>query len=102
MCGIAGCSGVFTAGLAERMARTIGHRGPDGAGAWEDPGAGIGLAHGRLSIIDLSPTGSQPMADPSGRVVIVFNGEIYNFRELRAGPERSGHVFRGHSDTEVL
>jgi len=102
MCGIAGFSGAFAADLAERMGAGIAHRGPDGAGAWGDPGAGIGLAHRRLSIIDLSPTGSQPMADPSGRVVIVFNGEIYNFRELRAGLERSGHVFRGHSDTEVL
>jgi asparagine synthase (glutamine-hydrolysing) len=102
MCGIAGFSGAFAADLAERMGATIAHRGPDGAGVWSDPDAGIGLAHRRLSIIDLSPTGSQPMADPSGGVVIVFNGEIYNFRELRAGLERSGHVFSGHSDTEVL
>src|SRR5216110_1431432 len=102
MCGIAGCSGAFAPDLAERMGGTIAYRGPDGAGSWADTGAGIGLAHRRLSIIDLSPTGSQPMVDPSGRVVIVFNGEIYNFRELRTRLERAGHVFRGRSDTEVL
>src|SRR5437773_2616630 len=102
MCGIAGCSGAFAPDLAERMGGTIAYRGPDDAGAWADAAHGINLAHRRLSIIDLSPTGSQPMVDPSGRVVIVFNGEIYNFRELRAGLERSGHIFRGHSDTEVL
>jgi asparagine synthase (glutamine-hydrolysing) len=78
------------------------HRGPDDSGVFEDPGAGIGLAHTRLSILDLSPFGHQPMLSDDGRVVLVFNGEIYNFRELRAELEVQGHRFKGESDTEVL
>lgn len=82
-------------------------RGPDGAGTWTSDGARVGLAHRRLAIIDLSDGGAQPMAlEPgdggAGRIVISYNGEIYNYRELRAELEATGHVFRGASDTEVL
>jgi asparagine synthase (glutamine-hydrolysing) len=78
------------------------HRGPDDHGLFEDPSAGIGLGHTRLSILDLSPLGHQPMSSDDGQVVLVFNGEIYNFSPLRADLEAKGHRFRGHSDTEVL
>ncbi len=84
------------------MGQKIVHRGPDDAGYFHRSEQGIGLAHRRLSIIDLSATGHQPMLDASGQVAIVFNGEIYNFRELRSELESGGHTFRGHSDTEVL
>ena len=100
MCGIAGYVGRFEPALLGRMNRAQGHRGPDGSGEWHD--AQAGLAHVRLAILDLSPTGAQPMADASGRVVLSFNGEIYNYRELRTRLERHGIIFRGGSDTEVL
>lgn len=102
MCGIAGFQGAYDAHLLRQMANAIAHRGPDDFGEWHSPDSGVGLAHRRLSIIDLSPLGHQPMLDASGSVVIVFNGEIYNFRELRAELEKDGYRFRGHSDTEVL
>jgi asparagine synthase (glutamine-hydrolysing) len=102
MCGIAGFSGRFRPELLGRMGEAIAHRGPDDAGEWQSRDAGVGLAHRRLAIIDPSPQGHQPMADATGVAVIVFNGEIYNFRELRAGLEQAGHRFRGQSDTEVL
>lgn len=88
-----------SAPLLERMATTIDHRGPDGAGAWFE--GGLGLAHRRLSIIDLA-TGHQPMADVSGERVIVFNGEIYNYVELRRELENEGARFATQSDTEVI
>jgi asparagine synthase (glutamine-hydrolysing) len=77
-------------------------RGPDAAGTWFSPDGSVGLGHRRLSIIDVSERGSQPMLSPDGRFAIVFNGEIYNYRELRAGLEEEGVRFRSDSDTEVL
>src|SRR3954466_5850230 len=86
------------------MAGAIAHRGPDDSGVWSDAAAGVFLAHRRLSIVDLSVAGHQPMTSPSGRYVAVFNGEIYNHAALRRELEASGHVpaWRGHSDTEVM
>lgn len=78
------------------------HRGPDDRGQYYDVNARVALGHVRLSILDLSPLGHQPMSDSPGTAIIVFNGEIYNFRELRAQLEIDGYAFRGHSDTEVL
>jgi asparagine synthase (glutamine-hydrolysing) len=80
----------------------MNRRGPDGAGEWTDPDHRVALGHRRLSIIDLSPSGAQPMLLPEKPLAIVFNGEIYNYRELRAGLERDGHRFVSTSDTEVL
>jgi asparagine synthase (glutamine-hydrolysing) len=105
MCGIAGRFNYLTARPVERdhivaMCDLIAHRGPDESGLFLD--GCVGLGHRRLSIIDLTPTGRQPMATPDSQVVIVFNGEIYNFAELRRDLESRGHRFRGRSDTEVL
>jgi asparagine synthase (glutamine-hydrolysing) len=116
MCGFAGFLTAQTISLegleavANLMANTIAHRGPDDAGAWVDTQAGVALGHRRLSIVDLSPAGHQPMASRSGRFVIAFNGEIYNHLELRAKLEardprlREDYKsnWRGHSDTETL
>lgn len=104
MCGIAGIFHLNTPKPVDparitMMTDVLAHRGPDGAGVWTAPG--IGLGHRRLSIIDLGG-GAQPMASADGQVVVTFNGEIYNFAELRAELERHGHVFRTHSDTEVI
>ncbi len=102
MCGIVAFSGNFSSErLASALAR-ISHRGPDDCGTFLDEERRVGLGHARLSIIDLSPLGHQPMLALGGRVQIVFNGEIYNYRELRAELEVLGHRFEGHSDTEVL
>src|SRR6185437_3657184 len=109
MCGIAGV--LAPNGLDRDCARTLGamgqmlaHRGPDAADLWSDAPAGIGFAHRRLSIIDLSPHGAQPMHSACGRYVISYNGELYNFRELRAELEAVSPPppWRGHSDTEVM
>ncbi|MBU9465409.1 asparagine synthase (glutamine-hydrolyzing) [Burkholderia multivorans] len=91
-------------GTLARMTASLAHRGPDAQGLWVDPAAGIALGHRRLAIVDLSVHGRQPMASACGRYVMVFNGEIYNHRELRAQLERVGRApaWRGHSDTEVL
>lgn len=102
MCGIAGYLGSFGPELLARMSRAIAHRGPDDHGSWHDPAAQIGLTHRRLSIIDLRPEGRQPMTNEDGTLQITFNGEIYNFRELRERLLTRGHVFRSRSDTEVL
>ena len=88
--------------VVTRMAATLRHRGPDDSGAWCDPAEGIALGFQRLSIVDLTPAGHQPMASSCGRFVIVFNGEIYNAGELRSELAADGRSFRGHSDTEVL
>src|SRR2546427_6784058 len=77
-------------------------RGPDGAGNWFDPQRRVGLGHRRLSIIDLSPAGAQPMLWPGKKLAITFNGEIYNYRALRDALEKKGHTFNSTSDTEVL
>ena len=108
MCGIAGIvsrGGGAPAQLdaaAQAMNRALAHRGPDDDGVWIDAEAGIALAHRRLSIVDLSPAGHQPMVSADGRYVIVYNGEVYNHEEIRAGAEARGVTFRGHSDTEVM
>lgn len=106
MCGIAGLHH-FTApqrpvdaGVLAAMTRSLAHRGPDGEGLWSAPG--IGLGHRRLSILDLSDAGRQPMTYADGRFVITYNGEIYNFRELREELRPRGHRFRSNSDTEVI
>lgn len=102
MCGIAGYSGAFTREALLRANNMQSHRGPDAEGLWLDRNAGVGLAHRRLSIIDLTQTGAQPMHTEDGALTIIFNGEIYNFRELRQDLELAGCRFRGNSDTEVL
>lgn len=102
MCGIIGFQGRFEPGALSRGLAAIAHRGPDDTGQYFDPGTSTGLGHVRLSILDLSPLGHQPMVDPSGQVVLAFNGEIYNYRALREELEADGHKFRGSSDTEVL
>lgn len=84
------------------MERAIAHRGPDDSGIWQDPDIPLVLAHRRLSIIDLSPEGHQPKESHTGRYVIVFNGEIYNFQELQRELAAAGVKFRGRSDTEVM
>lgn len=105
MCGIAGLLHLpgpadALAAAVDRMTASLAHRGPDAAGRWVDPAVGVAFGHRRLSILDLSAAGAQPMRSASGGFVIAFNGEIYNHRELRCG---LGDVaWRGHSDTEVL
>ncbi len=107
MCGFTGFWGPsFRSEDAERilarMTDTIVHRGPDDAGTWTAPDQGVALGFRRLAILDLTQTGHQPMTSRDGRYVIVFNGEIYNFAELRQRLADAGETFRGHSDTEVM
>lgn len=111
MCGISGFlfdPATVDADAAQRMlessTRAIKHRGPDGAGHWIDADAGVALGHRRLAILDLSSAGDQPMPSPSGRYMIVYNGEIYNHLEMRNRLEASAGAqqWRGHSDTETL
>ncbi|MBI1179238.1 MAG: amidotransferase 1, exosortase A system-associated [Alphaproteobacteria bacterium] len=104
MCGLAGMfdgagERPMDRGLLARMTDALAHRGPDGSGLWDGPG--IALGHRRLSIIDLAG-GAQPMTDPATGVTVVFNGEIYNFRDLMARLAGLGHDFRTHCDTEVI
>jgi asparagine synthase (glutamine-hydrolysing) len=101
MCGIAGSTQADYSVLAA-MAERLAHRGPDGQGIWQETPDGMGLVHRRLAIIDLSPLGAQPMLSPCGRHAIAFNGEIYNYRELKAELTAKGEVFTSTSDTEVL
>lgn len=108
MCGIAGLwrptgsNADLATGVLRRMTDALAHRGPDADGHWIDPERGVALGHRRLSIVDLSPTGAQPMRSRSGRFTIVFNGEIYNYRKLRDELIAGGIPFRGTSDTEVM
>lgn len=102
MCGIAGYSGSFSPDLLTAMSSVMIHRGPDDEGSWADPSSSVGLAHRRLSIIDTSSSGHQPMWDATGQVAIVFNGEIYGYRRLRQELEADGFKFRSGADTEVL
>lgn len=109
MCGIAGIWDQHARSAPEalinatrRMADTLRHRGPDAGDVWYDAAAGLALGHRRLAIIDLSPAGAQPMVSSCGRFVISFNGEVYNFNQLRPELEALGRRFRGHSDTEVI
>src|ERR1017187_7330550 len=109
MCGIAGLidfsaapdrSGIRRS--AQAMADALAHRGPDGADVWSDPEAAVTLAHRRLAIVDLTPTGAQPMVSSDGRWVISYNGEVYNTAAIAATPGLVGFPFRGTSDTEVI
>jgi asparagine synthase (glutamine-hydrolysing) len=104
MCGVVGYLNADDAPAAvrvvERMARAVAHRGPDGSGTWVE--GSLALGHRRLAIIDLSAAAAQPMLSADGRYVISYNGEIYNFRELRVELQARGHVFRSSSDTEVV
>ncbi len=109
MCGLTGfiaCRGTSDdlTGTVRRMCDAIIHRGPDDSGEWVDADSGVALGFRRLSIIDLSPAGHQPMLSATGRYVLTFNGEVYNFEDLRAELRAAGRApsFRGHSDTEVM
>lgn len=110
MCGIAGLyrpgggDASALAGCAVRMGEALSHRGPDAAGLWSDPPVGVAFSHRRLSILDLTEAGSQPMRSACGRFTVTFNGEIYNHLELRAALEAAGAAprWRGHSDTETF
>lgn len=110
MCGLAGflseeaCASGPAEALLHAMAQQLQHRGPDDGGQWCAPDAGVGLAHRRLAILDLTAAGHQPMASTCGRLLLVFNGEIYNHLELRRQLEQAGQAphWRGHSDTETL
>lgn len=106
MCGILGLltktGHTIDSARADRALDTLGHRGPDARGAWQDAQAGVWLGHRRLAVIDVSPGGAQPMQSRDGRYVLCFNGEIYNFQKLREPLLEAGIVLRGHSDTEVL
>ena len=107
MCGIGGVSLISGASVdvpvvLTGMQRIQHHRGPDSQGQWWDEWRGVGLCHNRLAILDLSPAGAQPMHSANGRFIIVFNGELYNYRDLREQLKGKGAVFHSESDTEVL
>src|SRR5579872_1010829 len=105
MCGIAGFwqskrGSEHPLEILKRMGTAILHRGPDDSGEFHDPASGVGFAFRRLAILDLTPEGHQPMVSASGRFVMEFNGEVYNYEEIRS--ELTGVSWRGHSDTEVM
>src|SRR5687767_7320889 len=109
MCGIAGfavtsprASTLQFSNIAGSMNGSLQHRGPDDDGTWIDPEAGVALTHRRLSIVDLSPAGHQPMISSDGRYVITYNGEVYSHEDIRPSLVARGITFRGHSDTEVM
>lgn len=102
MCGIGGFQGEFDAGLLDRMNAILAHRGPDDSGKYFEPTSSTGLAHRRLAIIDLSSAGAQPMWDVTHTCAITFNGEIYNYRELRMELIEDGFQFHTQTDTEIL
>lgn len=107
MCGIVGLMETGLASeqwisLLQAMTSSLAHRGPDDSGYWYDVRAGVGLGNRRLAIVDLSPLGHQPMESASGRYQLTYNGEVYNFLDLKLDLERWGHSFRGQSDTEVI
>lgn len=102
MCGIAGLSGSFSDNLLQQMITEVGHRGPDDSGTFLDASLQLGIAQARLSIIDLSDNAHQPMSNEDDSLLIVFNGEIYNFEKLREQLTAKGHTFKSKSDTEVL
>src|SRR5689334_3534675 len=108
MCGIAGFFALHgelprqaaSRPVLERMVAAVRHRGPDDGGVYLDARAGLG--HRRLSIVDLSPAGHQPLSSADGALWVTFNGEIFNYVELRSELEARGHAFRSHSDTETI
>src|SRR6266480_879379 len=102
MCGIAGTINCLDIDRLNAMTDAQAHRGPDDRGVRVFPEERVGLGHRRLSIIDLSPAGHQPMSNDDESIWIVFNGEIYNFNELRDGLEKRGHRFKSKTDTEVI
>jgi asparagine synthase (glutamine-hydrolysing) len=102
MCGICGTIGFADRELLDRMLALIANRGPDDSGVYISPDGMVGLGNCRLSIIDLSAAGHMPMANEDGTIWITYNGEIYNFPELRSRLETSGHRFKTRSDTEVI
>jgi len=108
MCGIAGYTNLFNKKesineeLLKKMGAVLAHRGPDGSGLWKSDEHQVGFAHRRLSIIDLSPAGAQPMTNKRKTVIVCFNGEIYNYKELRNILESKNHTFSTRTDTEVL
>ncbi|MBK8742089.1 MAG: hypothetical protein IPM02_22420 [Betaproteobacteria bacterium] len=102
MCGIAGLVGDFAPEFGRVAMGALAHRGPDGKGVYENAQEGVVLAHTRLAIIDLSSAAAQPMCSQDGRYVLIFNGEIYNYRDLRADLVARGYLFTSTGDTEVL
>src|SRR4051812_46533889 len=102
MCGIGGYIGDDRRELLGSMLATMSHRGPDDAGEWHGSRECVSLGHRRLSILDLSDAGHQPMCNEDGTIWITFNGEIYNFAVLREQLVARGHTFKSHTDTEVL
>src|ERR1700733_13013817 len=108
MCGITGLwdrrhgTHADVAAIVGAMTETLVYRGPDPGDMWVDREAGLALGHRRLSIVDLSPAGAQPMVSSCGRFVLSYNGEVYNADALRSELEAAGRTFRGHCDTEVI